>query len=87
MLPFNIRTKIDVASCVRILARRQLPPVVTLPFVVSYGQIDIAVGAAVVLLGLSVFVIAGMNLVSMVVPYCLASLFVLILQVRVGCKL
>ena len=62
--------------------RRQLPPVVSLPFVVSYGQIDVAVGAAVILLGLFAFAVAGMNLTSMVVPYCLASLFVLTLQVR-----
>ena len=65
-----------------IYLRRQLPPVVSLPFVVSYGQIDSAVGVVVILLGLFAFAVAGMNLMSMVVPYCLASLFVLIAQVR-----
>jgi len=78
----TLSTRADVGSVCVELARRQLPPVVTLPFVVSYGQIDIAVGAAVILLGLFAFAVAGVNLVGMVVPYCLASLIVLILQVR-----
>ncbi len=53
---------------------------VSLPFVVSYCQISVAVGGLVILLGLSSFVVAGANLQKAVVPYCVASLLVLIVQ-------
>lgn len=61
-------------------SQRYLPPYVTLPFVVSYSQISIAVGLVVTLLGIACFVISIANLRRLVVPYAIVSFFVVILQ-------